>query len=506
VPVVVVAGGGVFLAVYGALLAAGAPGLLLRGLLFNIGPITAMAVAPPALRRARGRQRWGWATVAGLALCWFIAEAVYSVYELRGVEAPIPSLADLFYYLGYLSLIASVPLLSPPHRRLSDRRAMLDGATVVVAVGVLAWKFVVEPTGVSADTFFKSALLLGYPLLDLGLIVSLIVLFYGSSGALPRPVAALVVAIAFTVAGDIPYLLGVGADSAAAWPDLLWLAGYFALALALHWAARVPLEAVTRGRSESALELVLPYIAVTPAGLVMLYEAFTGRVESDLLTGTAVAVMFLMTRQWLTIVENRELNRAFEAEIAVREQLLIELERRNEALEELRREAQFRADHDSLTGLLNRRAWFSLAADAGATSVAIFDIDFFKRINDTYGHPVGDHVLKEVAWRLGGLLGPGSALGRLGGEEFAAFFTDEAGDPVAQCHSAVETIATVPVVLPWGEELAISVSAGLAPAGDGPDRDEVLAAAYELADTALYEAKQGGRRRLVSRFGVEKAA
>lgn len=91
----IVGGGAVFLAVYGALLAAGAPGLVLRGLLFNIGPITAMALAPHTLRRARGRQRWGWATVAGLAVCWFIAEAIYSVYELCGAEAPFPGAADL---------------------------------------------------------------------------------------------------------------------------------------------------------------------------------------------------------------------------------------------------------------------------------------------------------------------------------------------------------------------------------------------------------------------------
>ncbi|MBK6662085.1 MAG: GGDEF domain-containing protein [Thermoflexaceae bacterium] len=184
----------------------------------------------------------------------------------------------------------------------------------------------------------------------------------------------------------------------------------------------------------------------------------------------------------------------------------LELERRNEALEELRQEAQFAADHDSLTGLLNRRAWFALAADTGATSVAIFDIDFFKRINDTYGHPVGDHVLKEVAWRLGGVLGEGSALGRLGGEEFAAFFTDEAADPPRRCSDAVETIATVPVILPSGEALSISVSGGLAPVGEGPDRDERLAVAYEFADGALYEAKQTGRRRLVSRYGMSEAA
>ena len=70
----------------------------------------------------------------------------------------------------------------------------------------------------------------------------------------------------------------------------------------------------------------------------------------------------------------------------------------------------------------------------------------------------------------------------------------------------METIATVPVILPSGEALSISVSGGLAAVGEGPDRDERLAAAYEFADGALYEAKQTGRRRLVSRYGMREAA
>ncbi|HMS60626.1 MAG TPA: hypothetical protein PKA49_17450, partial [Tepidiformaceae bacterium] len=79
-------------------------------------------------------------------------------------------------------------------------------------------------------------------------------------------------------------------------------------------------------------------------------------------------------------------------------------------------------------------------------------------------------------------------------------------DPPRRCYDAVETIATVPGILPSGEALSISVSGGLAAVGEGPDRDERLAAAYEFADGALYEAKQTGRRRLVSRYGMREAA
>lgn len=506
-PAVIVVGGLAFLALYGLLLLAGTPGLLLRGLLFNIGPLTALAFAPGAIRAAHGRQRWGWVAVAGLAASWFVAEAIYSGYELLGRDAPVPSVADGFYYLGYVSLIVAVPLLAPPHRRLSDRRALLDGATTAAALGTLTWELLVEPTQHGTSSVLSDLVLMGYPLLDLGLIVSLIVSFYAASGSLPRHTLALIAAVGFTVAGDVPYLLGVGdSASSASWPDLLWLAGYFALAVAMYWGRSPGRLKPARRRGQGALGLVLPYLALTPPGVLVIVEAAVGRAEPDLLLGTAAAVALIMTRQWLTLVENRQLNHALEGEIRVREELLSELERRNEALEELRQEAQFAADHDSLTGLLNRRAWFALAADTGATSVAIFDIDFFKRINDTYGHPVGDHVLKEVAWRLGGVLGEGSALGRLGGEEFAAFFTDEAADPPQRCSDAVETIATVPVILPSGEALSISVSGGLAPVGEGPDRDERLAVAYEFADGALYEAKQTGRRRLVSRYGMSEAA
>ena len=187
-------GGLAFLALYGLLLLAGVPGLVLRGLLFNIGPVTALAFAPGAIRAAHGRQRWGWVAVAGLAANWCVAEAIYSGYELLGRDAPVPSLADGFYYLGYLSLIVAVPLLAPPHRRLSDRRALLDGATTAAALGTLTWELLVEPTQHESSSLVSDLVLMGYPLLDLGLIVSLIVSFYAASGSLPRHTLALLVA------------------------------------------------------------------------------------------------------------------------------------------------------------------------------------------------------------------------------------------------------------------------------------------------------------------------
>ena len=98
------------------------------------------------------------------------------------------------------------------------------------------------------------------------------------------------------------------------------------------------------------------------------------------------------------------------------------LEEQAEAMDQMRIEAEHLANHDMLTGVVNRRAWFAQATAQHPTAVAIFDIDYFKRVNDTYGHPAGDFVLVEVSRRLTAALPSDALLGRLGGEEFGALF------------------------------------------------------------------------------------
>ncbi len=168
-----------------------------------------------------------------------------------------------------------------------------------------------------------------------------------------------------------------------------------------------------------------------------------------------------------------------------------------EELDRLRIEAEFSARHDGLTGCLNRKAWFEWAADGRPTAIALYDIDFFKRINDTLGHPVGDEVLFEVARRLAITFDGEATLGRLGGEEFGVLFETPWAEALELASEAVETMSATPIRLKDGRELNIAVSAGLAAWARGKhSREESIALTYEAADRALYDAKEKGRRRL----------
>ena len=158
------------------------------------------------------------------------------------------------------------------------------------------------------------------------------------------------------------------------------------------------------------------------------------------------------------------------------------------------------ANHDSLTGLMNRR---SLEAGLehhvahcnryGPTgAVLILDLDNFKRINDSRGHSVGDHVIVTTARLLRGRLREPDLLARLGGDEFAVLLTD--GDAVAAhavAQSLVEEIRACAATIS-GDPIALSVSVGVA-VFDDVERspDEMLV----NADIAMYQAKELGRDR-----------
>ncbi|GAA1031708.1 hypothetical protein GCM10009557_27860 [Virgisporangium ochraceum] len=159
-------------------------------------------------------------------------------------------------------------------------------------------------------------------------------------------------------------------------------------------------------------------------------------------------------------------------------------------------ELAYLADHDQLTGLVNRRS-FTARLDAtpsartGGGAVLLVDVDNFKDINDLRGHAVGDEVMRSLSRRLQRHLPEGAVLGRLGGDEFAALLDGRDAATALEiaehlCHAASDT----PMV--FGDEaLRISVSIGAAPL-DGEADCEVLLA---HADLALYEAKNAGRNR-----------
>jgi diguanylate cyclase (GGDEF)-like protein len=151
------------------------------------------------------------------------------------------------------------------------------------------------------------------------------------------------------------------------------------------------------------------------------------------------------------------------------------------------------ADRDSLTGMLNRRAFMrELESEVDRSrrygrrlALAICDLDDFKRINDTDGHPAGDRALEEVAELLGGMLRASDLAFRIGGDEFALLLPETDGAEAADAIGRISTALASDRVLPYG--LGISFGVALFP-NDGDTPKELIG----RADQALYEAKRSG--------------
>jgi len=165
--------------------------------------------------------------------------------------------------------------------------------------------------------------------------------------------------------------------------------------------------------------------------------------------------------------------------------------------------------HDSLTGLLNRREFDRILAEENerakrfnrSFAVLMLDLDHFKRVNDTHGHPAGDRVIKTAAQRLARQLRSVDRIARIGGEEFAIVLTEVDHVTASEVARRIVTMmARQPVVLPDGTTLAVTISAGSASMPKNGATPDVL---VQAADKALYEAKARGRNQAVAAVELE---
>jgi len=154
------------------------------------------------------------------------------------------------------------------------------------------------------------------------------------------------------------------------------------------------------------------------------------------------------------------------------------------------------ATTDVLTGLPNRRDFMEVAEKSvlGMTPgfLLILDADYFKRINDTYGHAVGDICLAAISERLKRLQRPNDVIGRIGGEEFAAFISDRSQDDITALGRKLTYQYTIDAPQ-LKKPIHFTMSVGAAEAR----RDDTLIGLMRRADEALYDAKLAGRGRLV---------
>jgi diguanylate cyclase (GGDEF)-like protein len=435
------------------------------------------AAAPVAmlygLRRFRPQGRRGWLLLAIGQFIIAAAEASTAVAEYAGdgFEEPAPS--DVLYLSAYPILLAA--LLTFVRRRTPqwDTASALDAAIIAVSAGLVSWFYVVQPlaSGGEASTAAK-AVQTGYPLLDLLLLVVTVRLLLGA-GVRTASFFLLIASIVLLLAADTGYavLSLLAVDQFVSPLDAVWMGSYALMGTAaLHPSMRRVDERSAAAAPDAGLgRLTVLAVAVLIAPGVQLLQHLRNEEVSVPLVAGCCAVMFLL--------------------VMVRMAGMVSAQR-------------IAAITDGLTGLKTRRYLEQCLATETQRSVrtgqplglVILDVDHFKKINDTYGHPGGDRVLIEIARRLTLASRAGTVVARYGGEEFVLLMPHTGPGQLANAAEQVrQAIANTPIAVKSNTLISVTVSIGASCFPDHASADTLV----QSADYALYAAKEAGRNRTV---------
>jgi diguanylate cyclase (GGDEF)-like protein len=447
-------------------------------------PIYALSATLALLagQRHTGAERRAWRWLALGVLSWGLGQVVYTYLYIATNSNPFPSLADV----GYLALIPCflLGILHFPrftHGGLQNASFLLDILIVVLACGDLLWTLDIQATAAAyRGQPFALSVALAYPLTDLVLCALLLSLILWRPRHLTgRQLGMLALGIGLFLIGDLMYIYRTSKDLYELGEplDALWSWGavFFGLAAYTSRASgevQQPgaLETV-QGSRASTQQLLLPNaaIVVTYALFFLLHRPHPKQLLGiDPILGTVTLLVLL--RQVLGLIENTRLHRRL----------------------------AHQAEHDHLTGLFNRvnlqpylaQAITDACEHGEFVAVLFLDLDRMKLINDSFGHPAGDRVLREMALRLGEALRDQDILARVGGDEFVVILTKlDHTDQAARIADRLLKIVCVPVSV-QGQDVFLTASIGVSVC----PRDTVDAdTAMKQADIAMYQAKQQGK-------------
>ena len=476
-----------------------------------------------ALHSADRRRLWVNLLFAAALLAYGLGQATWTVEDLVYKSATLPSWADAWYLPGYPLLLAGILMLPTQRVPTTTRvRILLDSLTSMTALVTFSWFYVLGPALLQRYlTPAGKATTLFYPTADLVLLFA--VLWLQSrmmTGSMRRIATVLSFGLLATVSSDIyTTYQSLHSDSISiSLLDMGWSLGYMPIGLAVS-ALWLPQE-VTEHQQDDTFRPVglwpslLPYLLL-PAFFALVLCTFRSHMPPVLVRGVYVGgvlmIALVLLRQVLAILENaalntrlagsyREVSNSAEQMQQLNEELLAahdELHRNLSALSEANARLEALATTDAITGLLNHRgavdaidAAMSRSQRSGHPCALLFlDLDRFKSLNDTYGHPAGDAALREVGSVLRERTRAGDSLGRWGGEEFVVLLPDTG---LAGARVAAEAIRTgvAERTLPFGGGVHMTCSLGLAVS---PHHAKDRAGLVDAADRAMYAAKRLGR-------------
>ncbi len=426
----------------------------------------------------------------GLA-SWSAGEFIWACYELgsRG-SVPFPSAADIGYLLA-VPFVAGAVLVWPSGGGVVSRtRALLDGMVLAGSLLVVSWETVLGAVYRSgSDSLLSQVISLAYPLGDI-VIVSVVVGTLIRTRRRPSSVLVLLASgmVAMAVADSVyAWLTATNRYSTGNQIDTLWVLAYALMGLAaIRRPNRVLHTTPPDSRSVRVAQIAVPYAFASVAlTMVVGWELFVGHIGPFLFWAGAGLTGVIMTRQLLTLLDNRSLTG--------------ELQQKVEQLGARERDLARLAFHDPLTNLANRQlfrdrlehALHIRARRPAPLGVLFLDLDDFKTVNDSLGHNCGDQLLIAVAERLRAVTRDEDTAARLGGDEFGILVEDERTDSSSLEAMAARLLDAMRArFFLDGREVTVRMSIGVVLSADGSeDADELL----RHADLAMYAAKARGK-------------
>jgi diguanylate cyclase len=397
-------------------------------------------------------------------LAWSFGDVALTIESLGGASPASPSPADALYLTFFpLSYVAVVLLVRGETRRLSSPN-WLDGAVAGLGASAVCAAFAFSAVLDSThDSALAAAVNFAYPIGDVLLLLLVIGGTAAMSGRRRTPWLLIAAGLTINVLGDTANLLSssIGGThvgliiNAIAWPTSSLL-----ISVAM-WLSPGRTDPLATQRPPS---FVLPAVAAA-AGLAILFIRTLVPINQAA-TGLATATLVLVVVR--TLLSVRELR----LQSAVRQQQSV-------------------TDH--LTGLANRRRLIDALevvfgdhqAEPRGIAFLFVDLNGFKRVNDAFGHPVGDEVLRQVATRFASALAPNDLLARVGGDEFVALLVDAGAQRAAEVAARLSTSLAEPIQLS-AVTAGIGASIGIALAPQDATEWEGL---MGCADAAMYRAK-----------------
>jgi diguanylate cyclase (GGDEF)-like protein len=431
----------------------------------------AVASATAAAIRGAGPARVAWTCLSVGLVGWLAGDLLLVYPALMGDPRPsFPNIADFAYLLLPAGACAATVFAPVDNRGRSGLRMLLDGMIVSSSLFLVAWMLGLRElyvaSNISAAAF---ALSVTYPFANLTMISSSAVVVTKAPPGRRLPPILLV--LGFLVIGitDSAFVYRVNHPPLDDYMLILgWAVGMYFIAVAAFVSKSSGEWYPQPRRQPSRMSLWLPYAPV-PFAVVLGVVALWPMTDAAPILGAGLfLVLGALVRQFTLLDENRRLLSTV-SDMALR---------------------------DPLTGLANRTLFSDRLAHAmqlqqrtaSPVAVVLLDLDDFKLVNDSLGHPAGDALLNSVGERIQSSTRAGDTVARLGGDEFAVLIEDQP----QTAHEVAERVVRA-FDLPFslhGREIYMRPSVGLAAAPWSGDGDPTAEELFRRADLAMYSAKQ----------------